>query len=232
VNPGGFEAGIVVPSGGNGIVIAAGVNDAVSLRGLTIEGAGIGSTGIQFNTGKSLTIANCIIRHLTTNGISFFPNTSSNLAVSNTVAADNGLHGIYVLPGGSGTVTAVFNRVEANNNAAAGIHVDGSISTGTVNATVSESVAAHNNAGAGFSAATAAGHASNTLTVFHSVSASNSFGIAAVGPGATLRLAQSVVAGNEAGWFVFNSGVAASYGDNYIDGNGSNTGSLTLVSKQ
>src|SRR5664279_3112357 len=37
VNPGGFEAGIVVPSGGNGIVIAAGVNDAVNLRGLTLS---------------------------------------------------------------------------------------------------------------------------------------------------------------------------------------------------
>ena len=40
VNAGGFEAGIFVPSGGIGIVINAGASDAVSLRGLTIEGGG------------------------------------------------------------------------------------------------------------------------------------------------------------------------------------------------
>jgi hypothetical protein len=233
VNDGVGEAGVILIAAGNAITITAGSTDAVSLRGLSLDGGGTsGTAGIVFNSGASLTVQNCVIRHFADNGISFFPNASSNLAVSNTVAADNGLHGIYVLPGGSGTFTAVFNRVEANNNAQSGIHVDGSISTGTVNATVSESVAARNNAGTGFSAATAAGHASNTLTVFHSVSASNSFGIAAVGPGATLRLAQSVVAGNGAGWFVFSSGVAASYGDNYIDGNGSNTGSLSTVAKQ
>ena len=42
VNPGAFEAGIAVPSGGTGIVINAGSTDAISLRGLTIEGAGVG----------------------------------------------------------------------------------------------------------------------------------------------------------------------------------------------
>jgi predicted benzoate:H+ symporter BenE len=39
VNPGAFEAGIIAPSGGNGIVVSAGATDAVSLRGLTIDGA-------------------------------------------------------------------------------------------------------------------------------------------------------------------------------------------------
>jgi hypothetical protein len=62
VNPGGFEAGIAVPSGGVGILINAGVSDAVSLRGLTIEGGGIGATGIHFTSGKSLTVENCVIR--------------------------------------------------------------------------------------------------------------------------------------------------------------------------
>ena len=42
MNAGGFEAGISVPSGGTGIVINARATDAVSLRGLTIEGGGTG----------------------------------------------------------------------------------------------------------------------------------------------------------------------------------------------
>src|SRR5690348_13712375 len=65
VNGGGFEAGIAVPSSGTGITISAGATDAVSLRGLSIEGAGVGQTGIEFLGGKSLTVENCIIRHVT-----------------------------------------------------------------------------------------------------------------------------------------------------------------------
>ena len=38
----GSIASILVPSGGTGILISAGPTDAVSLRGLTIEGAGVG----------------------------------------------------------------------------------------------------------------------------------------------------------------------------------------------
>src|SRR5271157_1707828 len=44
VNPGGFEAGIVVPSGGDGITFTTG--GPVYLGGLTIEGDGVGGTGI------------------------------------------------------------------------------------------------------------------------------------------------------------------------------------------
>src|SRR5664279_3001604 len=95
VNPGGFEAGIAVPSGGAGIVISAGPTDAVSLRGLTIEGGGVGTTGIQFNTGKSLTVENSVIRHVTGDGIDFLSTTATSaLTVSNTVASNNDNNGI------------------------------------------------------------------------------------------------------------------------------------------
>jgi Right handed beta helix region len=230
VNPGGFEAGIIVPSAGTGIVINAGVNDAVSLRGLTIEGGGVGTTGIQFNTGASLTVTNCVVRHMTDNGIDFSPNGTSNLSVSNSLVADNQFRGILVEPTGSGTVTAVMNRVEASNNGT-GIYVAGSNSTGTINVTVAESVAAHNPIG--FIAVSASGHAATTLAVFHSVSANNNTGISASGTGATLRLAQSEVTGNSTyGWFVGNGSVIASYGDNYIDGNFAGFGSPTSIGKQ
>jgi hypothetical protein len=71
VAPLGIEALIAPPSGGIGIVIAAGASDAISLRGLSIDGAGIGLTGIQFNSGKSLTVENCVVRHMTGDGIVF-----------------------------------------------------------------------------------------------------------------------------------------------------------------
>jgi hypothetical protein len=227
VNPGAFEAGISPPSGGFGIVINAGPNDAVSLRGLTIDGTGVGA-GIKFNTGASLNVQDCIIRH--TSGdfpIAFYPNATSNLSVSNSLVADNS-DGIMVNPSGSGTVTAVFNHVEMNNNGR-GITLFGLNSTGTIKATVAESVAANNSAGA---FAAYSGQVV-TLSVFHSVMANNNgYGIFASGTGATLRLAQSEVTGNANGWHAEGGGVIASYGDNYIDGNGANTGSLSPINRQ
>jgi hypothetical protein len=225
-------AGVLVPSGGTGITISAGPNDVINIRGLIIEGAGVGETGIQFNSGASLTIENSVIRHVTSRGIKFFPIAASNLLVSNTLVADNGQEGIYVASTGAGSiVTAVFNRVEVNNNGGHGIIVDGSNNPGTVNATVSDSVAARNSA-VGFFAYSTTGQAPATLVLFHSVAANNFYGIGANGVGATLRAAQSVVTGNTVGRSATTSGVVASYGNNYIDGNGSDVGVLTPVAKQ
>src|SRR5262245_56423407 len=45
-------AGMTVPNGGTGITINAAATDTVSLRGLIIEGAGVGTNGISFLVGK------------------------------------------------------------------------------------------------------------------------------------------------------------------------------------
>jgi hypothetical protein len=232
VNDGVGTAGVIVPSGGTGIVINAGSSDAVSLRGLSIEGGGVGLFGIDLHSGASLTVENCVIRHMNSNGIIFRSTTATSaLTVSNSLVADNGTNGIVFGPEGSGSGTAVFNRVEANNNLA-GIIVDGANSSGTVNATVSDSVAA-GNVNQGFVSSTQSGATAPTsLMVFHSVSANNGYGVFVFNPGATLRLANSAVTGNGHGWVAQTSGVVASYGDNYIDGNGSNTGSLTPIVRQ
>jgi len=151
-------------------------------------------------------------------------------APSNSLVADNANHGILFAP--TGSATAVFNRVEANNNGGNGIFVYGGLSAGTntVNATVSDSVAAGNFDG--FVSASQSGSAPTSVMVFHSVAANNSTGVAVTGTGATLRLANSTVTGNTNGWTATTSGVVDSYGDNYIDGNGSNTGSLTPIARQ
>jgi len=221
VNGGGFEAGIAVPSGRAGIQISAGVGDAVSLRGLTIEGANVGGDGIQFNSGASLIVENCVIRHVMIEGIAFLPNATSSLTVSNSLVADNGSAGIFVSPTGSGTVTAVFNRVQTNNNAVHGIVFDGSVSTGTVKGSMYDSVVAGNANGAGFFANTTTGKAPTTLMVFNSVAANNDIGLFAQVTGATLRVAHSMVTGNASGWLALAGGIVQSAGDNTIEGNGS-----------
>ena len=222
VNDGIGTAGVIVPSGGTGITINAGANDAVSLRGLSIEGNGVGTYGIVFNTGKSLTVENCVIRHVANDGIAFSPNATSSLSVSNSLVADTGQNGIDVYPSGSGAVTAVFNRVQVNNNNGNGIVLLGMFSTGTVKGTVYDSVAAGNPGGAGFFAITGTGHATTTLMVFNSVAANNNIGVYAVGIGATVRVAHSIVTGNASGWQTLSGGVLLSAGDNTIEGNTAN----------
>jgi hypothetical protein len=209
----------ITAQSGNAITITAGPGDKIYLQGLLLDGAGTGANGIAFNAGQSLTIGDCAIRHFATDGIRFAPNATSNLAVSSTLADDNG-DGIIVSPSGSGTVTAVFNRVETNNNTGIGITLDGEFSVGTVKATVSDSVAGGNSAG--FVAFSFPGHALPTLMLFHSLAANNNVGIQASGTGVTIRAAQSMLTGNANGWEAFSGGVVQSYADNYIDGNGGN----------
>jgi hypothetical protein len=239
INDGVGEAGALVSSGVNGVTVAAAAGDAVSLRGLTVKGIGFGGgNGIVFNSGKSLTVENCVIRNLDGvpalgNGILFQPDGTSSLAVSNTLVADNTNSGIAVRPAGSGSVTASLSRVEAYNNFSIGVVFDaGSFSgtvkgnsTATIKAVIADSIAAQNQTG--FAVGTSGPDASLMLT--RSVAANNAFGIAAdnnqprtliPGAGATLRVGQSVVTGNsQKSWLVQNNAVLVSYGTNAIDDN-------------
>jgi hypothetical protein len=222
-NDSGGEASITVHGNNTAGIIVNAPNGAgyVNLRGLTIQGVGFGSgqAGLRFNTGFSLTMTNCVIRNIVGNGIEFQPNASSSLAVSNTLVADNGGVGISVLPSGSGTVKVDLDRVEAYTNSIHGILVNGSLSTGTINATSSDSIAGSNN-NSGFQASSAAGHAATSFMVVRSISANNGFGLLASGTNATLRVGQSTVTGNTASTSGINGGVLRSYNNNNIDGNG------------
>src|SRR5262249_51882036 len=74
-------AGVLV-SGTNGIIVSAGANDAVVLKGLDIEGVGTGLAGIKFNSGASLVVQDTIIRNFGTAGslgIAFNPSGTSSL---------------------------------------------------------------------------------------------------------------------------------------------------------
>jgi hypothetical protein len=226
---------VLVPSGGAAITINAGPNDAVSLRGLTIEGASVGHNGIQFATGKSLSVQKCVIRNFTHRGIEFAPSGSSSLAVSDTVIADNGGRGIIVVPTGVGPVSATLNRVEADNNTIAGFTVDASLYNGSdIIVTVADSVAANN--GIGFLNLSQVGFGSPALSVFRSVVSKNNIGIQNAGTGgAVFLISQSAILGNLIGWSSLIGGSNSIYssGDNVISFNGSNQGfNLQPATKQ
>jgi hypothetical protein len=226
VNDGVGTAGVQAPLGGNGVTINAGASDSVHLRGLTIEGAGSGSTGIQFTGGGSLAIENCVVRDFTLAGIHILPSTSSRFSVSNTIASNNG-GGIVIAAAGSAVVTGVLSNVTANNNNHDGIQVVGVTAGATINVTIADSVAS-NNTGNGVLAVAVSAAANTGVMVRNVVASNNGTGLITL-TNAVLRVAHSAVTGNSTGVNT-SGGTLFSYGDNDINGNTSdNTGVLTPV---
>jgi hypothetical protein len=230
------EAGVLVPSGGTGITITAGATDVIHLRGLAIEGANAGQVGIRFTSGKDLIIENCIIRRLTNDGIDFVPSAAARISVSDTRVAENGHAGIVIEPSGGANVRGVFSHVALSNNfgntaASAGLSIIGTFATGTIQVVVTDSVA-DGNSNAGFSIESSAGQSAPILDLIRSVASNNGIGVRALELG-TLRLSQSAVMENSTfGYAMSGSGSVVSYGDNNIDGNVGNNGSLGSVAKQ
>jgi hypothetical protein len=208
-------SGISVPNGGTGITINAGPQDKISLRGLIIEGAGVGSTGMKFVSGASLVVENCVVRNLVNSGISIVPTTGANVAISNTLVTQNGSHGIVAQPSASNPVRTLFNRVEVIGNSAKGIAIFGELMAAGahVSAAAIDTVAAYNDVNF---------YATSSLASFR-IFRSMSFR----GTGAILTDIQAengafmtVSASNleDGGWGGSN---VFTYGDNYSDGVGS-----------
>src|SRR5262245_21620326 len=66
INGDGSLAGILTIPANSGIVVTAGANDVVRIRGISINGNGVGFSGIQYISGKRLEVENCSIYDFTT----------------------------------------------------------------------------------------------------------------------------------------------------------------------
>jgi hypothetical protein len=213
----GAAAGILATSGA-GITISAGASDVVNLRGLTIDGASSGTVGIQFVSGKSLTIQKSFVRNFSNSGISFAPGASATLFVSDTAVANNANNGI-VVASGSGTVKGALSRVNASGNGV-GILASGS----GVSLAVTDAVASNNGYGIGVS--------SSAVTVRNLTASANSVGIAADQSTAVVGVAQSTITGNGTGWQATNGAQVQSYGNNNVGGNTSDGTANTMIALQ
>jgi hypothetical protein len=231
-------SGVSVASGGIGIVIN-GANIVVNLNGLLIEGAGVGATGIAFIGGGVLKVQNCVVRNLTGNGILFVPTSSGDFSVSDTFVGNNGAHGILVQPTSSASVTAVFNRVEAQYNGANayGIRIDATLTSGTIQATATDTVSSNNGGGFHVQAAVQ-GRAS--LMLVRCVAAYNHTGVqagdfAAGAAEGTILISQVAITSNVVGWNSNHDPGSTdgffSYGDNTIGLNGANNSAPSFIPK-
>jgi hypothetical protein len=207
----GVEASIAIPSSGTGIIINASASDAINLRGLIIDGAGLGQTGIALIAAQSLVIENCVVRNLTSSGIALAPTSTSNITVSDTVVADNGGHGIYIQPpGGTISVKAVFSRVQILHNTLRGIGIfANNFPFPEIDAIAVDSVSAYNQSGFYATSNKA------LLRVFRSTTFANQWGVEA-DSGGTIEVSQSHIGSDI--WTVTNVGHVYSYGDNSAGG--------------
>jgi len=137
VNPGGVEAGISVPATGTAITVNANATDIVSLRGLTLEGGGVGQFGIIFEAGQALQIVSCVVRDFTDTGIFIVPGAPVTVLVSDTFVLDNAKKGIQLeTVSNGGSIIAALNQVTSSNNS---VGFNTFASTGMVEAEISHS---------------------------------------------------------------------------------------------
>src|SRR5262249_2988240 len=157
-----------------------------------------------FTSGGTLNIQNCVIRGFGTDGLSLQPDAAAAFTVSDTVVSDNANNNALLAPGGSGTVTAVFNRVEASH-AGAGFVISGDNATAVLNVTIANSLASNNTTGVEVLSAT--GMAVTQAVVVNSTVSNNLTGVFEAGANSTTFLAKTAIAGNTTAAFsVVNSG--------------------------
>jgi hypothetical protein len=231
-SPDGVEAGIVPNPGGDAIDINAGLSDSVVLRGLTLNGSGVGTNGIVFNSGGSLTVTNCVVENFiqtsgnTGNGILIQPSATNlvgiNFAITNTTAVNNRNVGIFYVPqnlNGS-PVFGVIDHVTATYNGF-GIAVSPS-GPGSTTITISNSNAS-NGSFNGISGTNSNG-AALILSIDNVTTSGNGYG-GVVGVGidfggtANVLLGRSVITGNYAGGITNNTSPNTfyTYGNNQIN---------------
>ena len=122
----GSLSGVLAPSGDAAITINAGSNDKVVLRGLTVDGSGVGLNGIVFNSGGALDITNCVVQNTVASGVNTgngillrasSDNNSTLINISGTIVSNHANHGIAYAPANSsGTATIAIDRTTAVGN--------------------------------------------------------------------------------------------------------------------
>lgn len=219
---GGGGAGFasILASATNGIIVnTAGID--VTLRNISINGAGGGLIGIKILAANKVSIENCQIFNFTGadpsgRGISDQRTTGGKLVVTNTVVRNNRASGVVIFPDGGSTtqIVAELDHVQLTNNG------NGGLAVVTSRATISNSVIS-GNANVGVDAEQPAG----TALVFMEscVVASNGTGIVVGGGAATIRISNVFVVDNATG-IAPNAGLILSFGNNKIAGNTAGNG--------
>lgn len=228
VNEGGAIAGVLAPSGNSALTINAGNGDAVVLRGLTIEGAGVGANGVVFNSGGSLLIGNCFVQGFAGsdenhgNGILFKHTVGiPQIVITDTTVSNNGWTGVLFRPTVGGTGRVTVNRLVATNNAF-GLSADSrytAVGPYQPEIVIRDSIASNNSQnGFGFYANSSS---YTKVSLISSTAANNDYGLFLSGFGVFVTMTNSSLLSNRIynleGSNPSNSGVqVTTFGDNAV----------------
>jgi hypothetical protein len=229
-------ASAITPTGSNSIRIQAGSTDAITLRGLNLNGVNSQASGaVGFISGGSLLIDHCKIQGFQTlAGVIFSPINAAKLWVADTVLSNDGASNgasVWIASFSGAAVTAHLERVQALQAIGNGIRVDGTTTGGgaidiglhdvTVDAASSSGIVAVS--------ATSGGPAVKIMADDVTSSHNNGFGLRAVGGTASIFLRRSTVTGNTVGIAASSGGVMATYGDNGVTDNVNGDGAATTT---
>ena len=224
VNDGAGVAGVLASAGSPGINISTGANDTVILRGLTIEGAGVGSNGIRFTNGGSLTISNVTIQGFTQtngdgsigNGIYLRPGSGSpRVAITNTNISDNGFAAIRYKPSSGGKI--FVDRTVMANNAHGFVGDTTSSSSEPSYVMITNSVAANNNSnGFMFTGPYSQTYGSLWVHLSSSQAGNNDYGLYMGGVYAYVYLFNCSLSQNVTGDVGGSGGIISSIGNNMV----------------
>jgi hypothetical protein len=195
INGEGTLAGIL-SAGTNGVIIndsATATPDTieVTLRYLSINGAGTGLDGIRFLSGKRLNVEHCLIQNTTGDGIEVStstPNTTGGafLSVTDTNILQTGGAGLNIIPA-NGPLNVLINNVnQFRSTTTSGMGL-----IGDIRANVSNSTFAGNHVGAGVTLALTA-----DTTLDHVRAVGNNIGVLNNNGSPVTRLKDCVLTGN------------------------------------
>ena len=221
---------------GLSITVAAGSGDVVTFKNVAIVGTTGAGSGITFNTGKALVLDRVWITKFPSNGILFQPSAAassgpSQLHLTDSVVGENGAGGVFIKPTGNVTVAATLDHATLRGNSF-GLRADGSgQGSGLVGVEAVESVASANTNN-GFLAASSGARVQLKLT--RSVAYANgASGAVASGAQAFLLVSGSSLTQNATGLLQTSGSTVASYGNNDINFNTTNTaGTITPAVQQ
>jgi len=203
IDGGGGQVASVLVSGTNGIVVAAGPNDIVTLRNLRVNGIGNGLNGIRFLSGAGIVIENCEIFGFPQSAINIAPSAGGRVFINKCTLTNNG-NGVLADGSGGGAAAAV-------------------------KMTVTETKAA-NNSNNGITALSTAGRSPVAVVLDRIVSSNNNgIGVQANGSGTGIVIGNSTVVLNGTGVSQINGGSVVSYKNNAINANGADGTPLTQL---
>jgi hypothetical protein len=220
IDPGGFGAvtitkSITIDGGGTfasilsslvtGVIINAAAGDTITLRNLSIDGAGNGIDGIRFLAGGVLNVENVVIFRVTQHGINVSKTAGGALNVTNTtITSCGGAQGGIRINTTAAVVAGSIDRTRIHN---CGF---GLLAEAGVRATVRDSDLSSNTNGIQV-------NTGSEVNVDKSLFAYSSTGLLA--NGGLLRISSNTVINNGTGLATLAAGQIVSFGNNNVFGN-------------